>query len=200
MPIEATVFCSQCGQPHAPSEVVTLVGAPVCANCKAAYVRKLQEAAPQSVQLIYKGFWIRLLAKILDGILLDFIIFPLSFAVAMPSLRLIIANPGKPPNPEVMAHLLGAYAIAGLCSVIVVMTYNTWMIGRFGTTMGKMAINAKVVTPSGGAVGYKRAFIRSLMELVNAFTLDIGYLIAAFDDQKRGLHDRVAGTVVVAKS
>ncbi|HXR97021.1 MAG TPA: RDD family protein [Terriglobales bacterium] len=200
MPIEATVFCSQCGQAHAPSEVVMLAGAPVCANCKATYVRKLQEAAPQPLRLVYRGFWIRLLAKILDGILLDFVILPLSFLFAIPAVRSIVANQGKPPDPRMVVQILGAYAIAALSSIVLVTAYNTWMIGRFGTTMGKMAINAKVVTPSGGPVSYKRAFIRSLMELVNAFTLEIGYLIAAFDDQKRGLHDRVAGTVVVAKS
>jgi uncharacterized RDD family membrane protein YckC len=37
-------------------------------------------------------------------------------------------------------------------------------------------------------------------KLVSAFTLMIGYLMVAFTDRKRGLHDMISGTVVIYKN
>jgi len=36
--------------------------------------------------------------------------------------------------------------------------------------------------------------------MVSALILCIGFIMIGFDDQKRGLHDRIAGTLVVKKA
>lgn len=177
----AAIFCGLCGEAHPSAEVIALAGAMVCANCKPSFIRKLQEAAPSSDEFTYKGLWFRWLAKVLDVafIYVMFLIVAVVLALILPH----VARPTRNWNP-VASNFFGAAILVFYIAIVV--GYNTWMIGRFGTTLGKLAI--------------KRAFARSLMELVNLFTLHIGSLMAAFDKHKRGLHDRVAGTVVVAKS
>ena len=60
-----------------------------------------------------------------------------------------------------------------------------------------MAFGLKVVLPDGGRVTYWRAFGRHFAEMVSAFTLAIGYIMAGFDSQKRSLHDRICSTRVI---
>jgi uncharacterized RDD family membrane protein YckC len=76
-------------------------------------------------------------------------------------------------------------------------SYETIMIGKFGATLGKMACKIHVVTANGDNVSYARAFGRYFAKLLSAFTLLIGYIMAAFDSERRALHDRVCDTRVV---
>jgi uncharacterized RDD family membrane protein YckC len=60
-----------------------------------------------------------------------------------------------------------------------------------------MALKVHVVTADGGRVSYARALGRYFAKLLSAFTLLIGYIIAAFDPERRALHDRICNTRVV---
>ena len=75
------------------------------------------------------------------------------------------------------------------------------MLGRFGATVGKMACGLRVVTGDGRRVSYKRALGRGAVEMAASF-LPFGlgliiYIIAAFDKEKRGLHDLICNTRVI---
>ncbi|MDY7037753.1 MAG: RDD family protein, partial [Thermodesulfobacteriota bacterium] len=76
-------------------------------------------------------------------------------------------------------------------------TYTTLMLGKYDATLGKMACKIKVITSDGGKVSYARALGRHFAEFLSAIILSIGYIIAAFDDQKRSLHDRICNTRVI---
>ena len=79
-------------------------------------------------------------------------------------------------------------------------SYEVFLIGRYGATLGKMACKIKIVTADGGRVSYARAFGRYFAKLLSAFTCMIGYIIAIFDKpQKRALHDHICNTRVVNK-
>ena len=67
-----------------------------------------------------------------------------------------------------------------------------------GQTIGKMAMGLRVVTANGGRVGAGRALARMLASVVSVACLGVGLLPAAFDPERRTLHDRVAGTRVVS--
>jgi uncharacterized RDD family membrane protein YckC len=74
--------------------------------------------------------------------------------------------------------------------------YEVVTVGRWGQTLGKRIVQIKVVAAGGGVVGYERAAIRFIV--VAAVPLSIrGFARAAHDPERRGLHDRIAGTVVV---
>jgi uncharacterized RDD family membrane protein YckC len=83
--------------------------------------------------------------------------------------------------------------------------YEVTMLATKGQTLGKMALGIRVVRPDapvlGGAVAVKRWATTFLVQLVPAvgWVLALAcYLSAAVDPQRRGVHDKVAGTWVVA--
>jgi len=128
----------------------------------------------------YAGFGIRLVAKILDGIILGIVeivivlvVFSIPLPIGPPSLKLFIIQ----------------FAIR--------VFYNTWFIGTYGATPGKMVCQLRVVTSDGGQVSYGRACGRFFAEILSAFFLCIGYIMAAFDQEKRTLHDRICDTRVI---
>ena len=78
--------------------------------------------------------------------------------------------------------------------------YETLMVGRYGATLGKMAVKIKVVVADGARVSYARAFGRYFAKILSSFTCLIGFIIAGFDNpQKRALHDYICNTRVVYK-
>jgi uncharacterized RDD family membrane protein YckC len=67
-----------------------------------------------------------------------------------------------------------------------------------GQTIGKMAMGLKVVGRDGDSPSAGRALVRTLAWIVSVAPLGLGLLPAAFDADRRALHDRVAGTRVVS--
>jgi uncharacterized RDD family membrane protein YckC len=60
-----------------------------------------------------------------------------------------------------------------------------------------MACRLKVVTPEGNPISYGRALGRALASILSGMICAIGYIMAAFDEEKRSLHDRICNTRVV---
>ncbi len=76
--------------------------------------------------------------------------------------------------------------------------YYVVFTGHCGQTPGKMALRIKVVRCDGTEIGYGRAALREIpAKFISGIILCIGYLMVAFDEQKQGLHDRMADTYVV---
>jgi uncharacterized RDD family membrane protein YckC len=83
-------------------------------------------------------------------------------------------------------------------------TYVLWSVGYFvtfwattGQTPGSRLLGIAVQTPSGGRVGPLQALVRFGALTLAAIPLGAGFLLILFDDRRRGLHDRLAHTVVV---
>lgn len=66
-------------------------------------------------------------------------------------------------------------------------------------TLGKLAVGAKVVNAEGKKISFGRATGRHFAKYLSAFLLCVGYIMVAFDDRKRGLHDMIAGTCVISR-
>jgi uncharacterized RDD family membrane protein YckC len=77
--------------------------------------------------------------------------------------------------------------------------YDVVLNGRFGATIGKMAIGARIVMWDGSRLGYTRAALRWLAARVSDLFFFAGYLLIAFRADKRALHDLLAGTRVIYK-
>ncbi len=60
-----------------------------------------------------------------------------------------------------------------------------------------MACGLRVVAADGRSISYLRALGRYLAEFLSGMLLMLGYIMAAFDGEKRTLHDRVCATRVV---
>ncbi|MGH8337742.1 MAG: RDD family protein, partial [Gammaproteobacteria bacterium] len=106
---------------------------------------------------------------------------------------------GSQSGPMTQTESLVLGLSIDLFFLIIVVVYETFMIGKFGATLGKMACRIKVVTADGGRVSYLRALGRFGGKILSNMTFYIGYIIAGFDSQKRSLHDHICGTRVIYK-
>jgi uncharacterized RDD family membrane protein YckC len=62
-----------------------------------------------------------------------------------------------------------------------------------------MALGIKVVDREGRPPGLWKAFLREVVgKILSGLVIYIGYIWVAFDSEKRGWHDHIAGTYVVS--
>jgi uncharacterized RDD family membrane protein YckC len=185
----AEAVCAECGKLFPMAETLRYGNVRICANCKPVFMQKLAEGAPiQTGEMKYAGFWIRFVAKFVDGLILRVVLTPLTL------LAFYLARGATPTSLIVMQ------VVNGVGSLLVFMAYSVLMNGKYGATLGKMACKIKIVTAEGAPISYARAFGRFFAEILSGCpTLFIGYIMVAFDQQKRGLHDRICNTRVIYK-
>ncbi|MDD5287737.1 MAG: RDD family protein [Dehalococcoidales bacterium] len=214
--------CSRCGTVNHPSSVYcyrcgmkltdTIVQSKkICTGCNApnaptsGYCYKCGLKLPDKIgtgELTGKhaGFWIRLLAYIIDGVLLGIVT---SFITVPIFLNIFGSTPdfswlSMIEFPEKLESSFWLYYwLTVLISLGVETVYYTIAIGKWGRTIGKAILKLKVLKSDGSHVSYGRAFGRSWAYVLNGFTLGIGFLVIAFNAQKRGLHDFICDTIVV---
>jgi uncharacterized RDD family membrane protein YckC len=192
---QVSAVCSQCGRSVPSDQVLTFQDQVVCAVCKPMFVQKLKEGAILPTNLAYAGFWIRFLAKAIDGIIMGAVQWIIMIPLGM--IMMTGSNFASGQGPSAGFYLM--MGLQQLIGILIPAAYNTILIGRYGATLGKMACQLRVVLPDGGKVNYVRALGRNFAEWISAIILMIGYIMAAFDDEKRALHDRICSTRVVRK-
>jgi len=133
----------------------------------------------------YAGFWIRAVSLLIDLFVLGILIIICGFSVGF-----IFGSFGG-ITFDIMEQI---YTVVG---ALLCIFYETWMTVRFGQTIGKAITGIRVVTTHNEYVSYKLSVLRFLGKIVNLLTLCIGFLLAVFHYQKRGLHDMIANTKVV---
>jgi uncharacterized RDD family membrane protein YckC len=132
------------------------------------------------------GFWIRLVAVLIDSILVNVVFYG------------IVAVGGLASSPESGGPAAAAIALG----IVLSLAYVIGFTGAKGATPGKMALGLRVVREDGGPqVGYGKAFMREIVgKLVSGVVLYVGFLVAGFRADKKGWHDMIAGTQVVRVS
>jgi len=187
----AEAVCAECGKLFAIQDMIRHGSIYICANCKPVFLQKLAEGAQLNTgALNYAGFWIRFAAVFVDGILLFVVNMCIGLVAGLSAAQAV----GAAPKGALVLQLI-LFAI----QMTIGISYEVVLIGKYGATLGKMACQIKVVTADGGRVSYLRAFGRYFGKMLSGFTCLIGYVIAAFDDQKRALHDHICNTRVVFK-
>ena len=88
---------------------------------------------------------------------------------------------------------------AGVLLAIVMAIVNLVVVPGFtGFTLGKWATGLRIERNDGGELGIGRALLRHFVGYPISFALlGLGFLIAAVSVHGRGLHDMIAGTIVV---
>lgn len=153
----------------------------------------------------YAGFWIRFLASFLDTLFLalpvaiviyflsdgnwfDFSQYQQNIAYAMSgNADKALANQ---PQTSLKWELLFEMTV-------LVVTVMFWR--RFkGATPGKKFVHIKIVdAKSFKDLDNKQAITRSFGYIVSTLAFLIGFIMVAYRKDKRGLHDLLAGTVVI---
>jgi len=188
----AEAVCAECGKIFPIDDTIRFGNVRVCAGCKPVFLQKLQEgAALNTGELNYARFGTRFAAYFLDVIILYAVNFSMDLLMGLGTRQAMGTAPrGFSPLP---LFLLAFQLVFGIC-------YEALMVGKYGATLGKMALKIKVVTAEGGRVSYARAFGRYFAKMLSGFTCLIGFIMAAFDNpQRRALHDRICNTRVVVK-
>ncbi len=144
----------------------------------------------------YGGFWIRVAAKVIDGLIMTPFLFGLFFYFMFPIFRNMS---GDPNNPEMMQEIFKVEMKMMPLILLLYLAYDLFFLGKFSATPGKMALGLKVVRSDGSRIGIGRIIGRFFAERINNFIFCIGYIIAGFDDEKRALHDHLCDTRVVYK-
>jgi uncharacterized RDD family membrane protein YckC len=154
-------------------------------------MQRLAEGATiQSGPMNYASFGLRMGAFILDVCILLGVAVLANMAAGLGPLGLNGVIPGQmTPGQGLSQAIQTAFGLA----------YEVIMVGKFGGTLGKLACGIRVVTSTGERVTYLRAFGRYFAKGLSCCTCAIGYFMAAFDEEKRTLHDRICNTRVVTK-
>jgi uncharacterized RDD family membrane protein YckC len=179
--------CAECGTPTPSFDMVQYKGQYICPRCKPLYFQRVAEGSAR-LHMRYAGFWIRLVAKFIDGLIVG-----LPLMIAAFALGIFAIDPENPGATNAMASFIQ------LPFFVVNFAYSVFFHGKYGATPGKMVVGIRVVRSDNNAITFGRAAGRYLGEILSGLICNIGYIIAAFDDQKRSLHDHLADTRVVYK-
>jgi uncharacterized RDD family membrane protein YckC len=144
--------------------------------------------------LRYAGFWIRFVAKLIDiAILVGFSLLLARFFGGN-SVSLALLDPNDPAM--VMNFLMHELTLL-LVNIVIALAYDWFFLAKYEATPGKLLFGLKVVRSDGSKLTTGRIIGRHFAEFINGLILYIGYVIAAFDDEKRALHDHICDTRVI---
>ena len=190
--MNGNVFCNKCGAPN-PS------AGQFCSRCGASMSAAAAPAAAPYVAPVaapavgpYGGFWIRVVAAIIDAILVRVVVAPIGAVFGLGGL----AMGGVGHGGFLLMHLLGGGAM------LVLILAGGWLYEAFlesssyQATLGKMIFGMKVTDLYGNRISFARATGRHFAKIISGMILCIGFMIAGFTERKQALHAMIAGTLV----
>lgn len=133
------------------------------------------------------GFWIRVLANIIDTIVALIITMPLLVGIyggeSLTSQELI----------QGPAHFLISYVFPAVATIL----FWIWL----GATPGKLLCGIRVIDrETGDTLVLWQGILRYLGYFISLLPLFLGFIWVAFDARKQGFHDKLARTMVVWKN
>jgi len=130
-------------------------------------------ALPSNVATAEKaGFWIRFVAIFIDGIIVGIVTILNLNTNGRSGLQLLLG----------LVYYVYFWSNSG-----------PWP----GQTIGSKLLNIRVIRTDGSDLSISQALIRYVGFVISAICLLIGLIWAAFDANKQGWHDKIAGTYVV---
>lgn len=143
----------------------------------------------------YAGFWIRVGAYLVDAILLGTVMYLLqtitginmgmSYSAGLGEMGAAGGNSASSPLGTLLGIVIGVSYFAGFES-------SNWQ-----ATVGKKVVGVIVTDSNGNRISLLRAIGRYFAKILSAIILLIGFIMVAFTDKKQGLHDMLAGTLVL---
>jgi len=136
--------------------------------------------------LNYAGFWIRVVATLIDSVVIYAVIF---------ALMAIFGLGGGFTDPS--AFDMTTFAVVYAVVFVGVIGYFIGMESSAKqATLGKMAVGIKVGDEQGNRISVGKAAGRFFGKILSQLILYIGYMMAGWDPKKQALHDKLAGTFV----
>jgi uncharacterized RDD family membrane protein YckC len=146
----------------------------------------------------YAGFWLRLVALIIDGFIIEVVVgIPFfMFLGGIGAMKSLEAGDAQ----DFVAQFLGALLLFLLISSVAVwLYYAIFESSSWQATPGKRALGLYVTDLLGQRVSFARASGRFFAKFISRLTLGVGFIMAGFTERKQALHDMIAGTLVLRK-
>jgi uncharacterized RDD family membrane protein YckC len=206
---ENFVFCSKCGAQN----FATAQSCQKCGGGLSVGLAPMPRAVPAQAYATapavayaavpasrYGGFWLRLLAHLIDHVILGAIVAPLFFMLVLPSILRVIneAERNREPSPELIVAIVSSVFIYVVLAFVgqwlyeALLTSSSWQ-----ATLGKRVLQLKVTDEVGNRIGFGRATGRFFAKILSSMFFCIGFIMVGLTDRKRGLHDMLAGTLVM---
>ncbi len=163
-----------------------------------AVVSGFNQALPQSEvvfvsRVIYAGFWKRVVASIIDSIILE-VAGLIGGAIVGAVAGFMLGLAGM----EMGIVQLVCSVLGFILGIVANWLYFTLMESSAKqATLGKMALGIVVTDMDGRRISFGKANGRYWAKILSALILCIGFMMAGFTEKKQGLHDILAGTLVV---
>ncbi len=155
--------------------------------------------------IAYAGFWIRVLASFIDGLVIAVPFLILFFVIEAPSLSAYVncvnnAAASGLPSATCQGSFISSIGYWELVGFAGELAYFVILWSKFGGTLGQRMLGLHVVDAATGRnIGIGRAIGRFVGYVISGIALDIGFIWVAFDTRKQGWHDKIASTFVVRK-
>lgn len=157
-------------------------------------VAQPQQPPPLAPSQVYAGFWRRVAAYLIDGVLLLIGFLVLDFIGAL-FVGIGLLSSGQDITGD---NTLGAQLVIFLITAVLAWLYFAGLeSGPWQGTIGKRLLRLMVTDLYGRRIGFGRATGRYFGKILSGLVLFVGYLMVAFTERKQGLHDVMAGTLVV---
>jgi len=141
----------------------------------------------------YAGFWLRFVAAIVDGILVQIISGILGGIAGV-----IIGAAARGAGGNQNGIIVFAQIVGFIIGLLTGWLYSALQeSSEKQATIGKKMLSLKVTDLDGNRISFLRATGRHFGKIISSVVLLIGYIMAGFTEKKQALHDIMAGTLVV---
>ena len=148
----------------------------------------------------YGGFWLRFLAHLIDHVILGIVAAPLFFILVLPVIIRVVNDAGRNQelSPELIVAIVGSIFVYILLAFVGVWLYEALLTSSsWQGTVGKRVLQLKVTDELGNRIGFGRSTGRFFAKFLSSVIFYIGFIMVGLTDRKRGLHDMLAGTLVM---
>jgi uncharacterized RDD family membrane protein YckC len=134
----------------------------------------------------YGGFWIRVGAYLIDVAVLLIPVLLISFLYKS-------VTPASDGTEKVVVEVIDFF----LSQLIWWAYYAVLHSSSWQASLGKKALGLKVVDENGERISFGRATGRYFAGFLSAIILCVGLMMVGWTKRKQGLHDMIAGTLVI---
>jgi len=192
-------FCQSCGNPATPPAFGSAPGTGVSPHAGVG-------AIAYATNVTYAGFWLRLVACLLDGVILGFGIVALCvpFFFLMGGLAFLETLPrhgdGRLEPGQFAGLFTLIFVLAGVSLIVKWLYYAYLESGENQATWGKQVLGIYVTDLSGTRITFGRASGRFFARIITGLIpLWIGFIMAGFTERRQALHDMIASTLVLRR-
>ena len=144
---------------------------------------------------IYAAAYQRLLAFLIDAVIVNLLLllFMSGYWIDWSNL---LGNLSNWQSFDWLVFLKSSTFIAFLVAPII---YISLVAGFFSRTFGMMFMKIRIANLDGSRIGWLKAFLYALSNLVAEIPLLLGYLPILFNKKHQGLHNMISQTMVIVK-